>query len=85
MVNKEFWFKFKVFQFTAIIIFLLFNLIFSEIISSENKSARNPIFSPDGKSLIYIERESNGPHMGGVQLVQRSIDSSQYVSNKIDI
>lgn len=54
-----------------------------EIISPENKASRNPIFSPDGKSIIYVQRDAKGPHMSGVKLVQRDLSSSGVSDEKI--
>ncbi|XP_044753157.1 acylamino-acid-releasing enzyme-like [Coccinella septempunctata] len=45
-----------------------------EIISSDNEALRNPIFTPDGKSIIYFAREAKGPHMAGVELIQRNLE-----------
>ncbi|XP_063974905.1 acylamino-acid-releasing enzyme-like isoform X2 [Diachasmimorpha longicaudata] len=42
-------------------VFLLKDNIFQKL-SADNRGVRSPRFSPDGKKLVWLERELNGPH-----------------------
>ncbi|KAL3268613.1 hypothetical protein HHI36_007719 [Cryptolaemus montrouzieri] len=50
-----------------------------ETISVKDKACKSPIFSPDGESIFYIQREAKGPHMAAVALLQQS--TSNFNSN----
>jgi acylaminoacyl-peptidase len=36
----------------------------------DNKAVKSPIFTPDGKSLIWLQRDAGGPHHGAMALMK---------------
>jgi len=44
----------------------------SDALSPVSKSSRFPVFSPDKKTLVYLQNESGGPHMQCSALVMVS-------------
>ncbi|KAF5307909.1 hypothetical protein FQR65_LT06476 [Abscondita terminalis] len=51
---------------------LTLNKEYSEL-SSNKKATRCPRFTPDGKTLIWFERDTTGPHNGCLSLVKKKI------------
>ncbi|KAF5271938.1 hypothetical protein FQA39_LY07955 [Lamprigera yunnana] len=46
-------------------------------ISLKGKAVRCPRFTPDGDSLVWLERESDGPHGGCLTLVKKELSAPQ--------
>lgn len=42
-------------------------------LSLKDSAVKSPIFTPDGKSLVWLERQADGPHMTCMALVKASV------------
>ncbi|XP_076266303.1 acylamino-acid-releasing enzyme-like isoform X2 [Rhynchophorus ferrugineus] len=56
-------------------------------LSLNNKSVKSPIFSPDGKYLVWLQRNSGGPHMSCMKLVKINVpfNTDSNVETVVDI
>lgn len=53
----------------------------------KSESVKSPIFTPDGKSLVWLQRKADGPHMAGMALVKTSVplNDKSKVQTVVDI
>lgn len=60
---------------------VLFSIIknFLEEISSDDHSVKSPRFSPDGKTLVWLQREAGGPHGACLRLLRADVPLSKNV------
>lgn len=49
-------------------------------INLKNKSVKEPRFTPDGKTLIWLQRSAGGPHAACMSLVKTTAPLSETVS-----
>lgn len=49
-------------------------------IDLKNKSVKDPRFSPDGKTIIWLQREAGGPHAACMSLVKTAEPLAENVS-----
>lgn len=53
---------------------------FVEEISAEDHSVKSPRFSPDGKTLVWLQRKAGGPHGACLRLLRADVPLSKNVS-----
>lgn len=53
---------------------------FQEELSSDDYSVKSPRFSPDGKTLVWLQRKAGGPHGACMKLLRADVPLSKDVS-----
>lgn len=53
--------------------------MFLEEISSDEYSVKSPRFSPDGKTLVWLQRKAGGPHAACLRLLRADVPLSKNV------
>lgn len=51
-----------------------------EEISASDHSVKSPRFSPDGKTLVWLQREAGGPHGACLRLLRADVPLNKNVS-----
>ena len=49
----------------------------------EGKAVKSPIFTPDGKFLIWLQRDAEGPHHSAMALMKAALPLSEKVRQKV--